>query len=135
LILNGKDLTGAYLRQRDLKGTQFQDAILAQADLIRADARRANFLNADFFDASVDYADFREADLRFAKFEDASVSADAKFAGAKVNSQTCWPQYFFDHGLQEAGLVPVKRNPADQANPLGHVCGKGEHRKSGPSRL
>lgn len=137
LILNGKDLTGAFLRDQDLKRTQFQDTILAQADLIRADARKANFLNADFFAASVDRADFRGADLRFAKFEDASVSAGAKFAGAKVNSHTCWPQYFFDHDLQEAGLVPIKnpRDPADQANPLGHVCREGEHRKSGPSRL
>jgi uncharacterized protein YjbI with pentapeptide repeats len=137
LILDGKDLTGAYLREQDLRRTPFQDAILAQADLIGANAQKANFLNADLFKASVDKTDFREADLRFAKFEGASVAAGAKFAGAKVNSQTCWPQYFFDHGLQEAGLVPVKnpRDPADLANPLGHVCREGEHRKSGPSRL
>jgi uncharacterized protein YjbI with pentapeptide repeats len=134
LILNGKDMTGAYLRNQDLKGSQFQDTILAQADLVRADARNANFLNADFFNASVDETDFRGADLRFAKFEGASVSAGAKFTGAKVNSHTCWPQWFFDHGLQEAGLKPIKnpRDPADQANPLGHVCREGEHRESGP---
>jgi uncharacterized protein YjbI with pentapeptide repeats len=137
LILNGKDLTGAYLREQDLQRTQFQDAILAQADLIRANAQNANFLNADLFKASVDHTDFRGADLRFAKFEGASVAVGAKFAGAKVNSQTCWPQHFYDYGLQEAGLIPVQnpRDPADRANPLGHVCREGEHRESGPSRL
>lgn len=131
--LSGKDLTGAYLREQDLKRTQFQDAILAQADLIGADARNANFLNADFYKASVDRADFRGADLRFAKFEGASVSVGAKFDGARVNSETCWPKYFFDHDLAKFRLIADK-DPSDPQHPFGHVCTQDEHRKSGPTR-
>lgn len=131
--LSGKDLTGAYLREQDLKETQFQDAILAQADLIRADARKANFLNADFFKASVDHTDFRSADLRFAKFESASVSVGAKFDGAKVNSETCWPAYFFNHDLGKFNFIADK-NLSDPQHPFGHVCAPDEHKKSGPTR-
>lgn len=132
LYLSGKDLTGANFNDVHLEETQFQDAVLARADLRRAHARNANFLNADFFKASVDDADFRGADLRFAKFEGASVAARVKFAGAKVNSETCWPKYFLDNLSSTVGLVPDK-NPIDPSNQYGHVCTDGEHKRAGPA--
>jgi Pentapeptide repeats (8 copies) len=108
LNFKAKTLNGAQLKDADLAGVNFQDASLTHANLERADLSEANLIGVDLTDADLTGADLSGADLRGARLEHTGIEYAKSLKGAKVNSETCWPQGFLRSDLTKrlaAGLV------------------------------
>ncbi len=77
----GKNLLGAKLRKKDLRGTDFRRALMIAADLREADLRKCDFIGADM----------RDADLSSANLEGSFFLTQAQVNSAKGNQQTRLP--------------------------------------------
>jgi uncharacterized protein YjbI with pentapeptide repeats len=89
VLLQGANLSGAYLHAANLEETNLQGANLREAKLERANLRKANLQNADIIWANLQGANLRAANLQNADFQsanlqDANLSAGANLQGAKL---------------------------------------------------
>jgi uncharacterized protein YjbI with pentapeptide repeats len=84
LSLAGRDLTGASLREADVRHVDFSGAILNRASIIGALATKAHFDNAELQGASLDGALLQGASLYGALLQGASLY-DAQLQGARLD--------------------------------------------------
>jgi len=84
LYLAGRDLTGAYFRQADVRHVDFSDAILNRADLRFAWAEKAKFVGAQLQGASLFFAQLHGALLIRAQLQGVSLQG-ARLHGASLD--------------------------------------------------
>ena len=85
LDLQGKDLSTAYLKEKDLSG-----ANLSRSSMSRASLQGTKLVGANLSGASLDKAQLQRADLRYAALDGASL-VEANLSGANLDAATLTP--------------------------------------------
>ena len=111
--LSGADLREADLREANLSGADLREADLRRADLSGADLRRADLSGADLSGADLSGADLSEADLREANLSGADLrEADLSGADLDYSGLPLWcgslSAHFDDKQLRQIAYHLVK---------------------------
>ena len=120
------DLTGAILREADLRHANLIEARLANAQLTQADLRGAELASADLSNANVPYADLRDATLTGATL------ADCELLNANLRKADLTACNLSNADLRGANLTSAVAHDAtlSQANLIGAELRGAEFRNS-----
>ena len=116
LSLMERDLTGANLKDADVRHVDFSGAILNRAKLDSAWAERAQFNNAKLHGASLQFADLHGASLNYARLQGASLDMarlqGASLRRAQLQGASLWSAQLQGASLKGAGLQGASLNYA-----------------------